>query len=301
MSELKPTFTAAQAISSPLVTIGLPTYNRPAGLRKALEWIGKQTHPSLEIIISDNCSTEEEVQKITAEYAAKDQRIKVFRQLENIGLENNFNFVYAQSTAPYFIWMSDDDFFEANYIADCVNFLEQNRDHVLCSGIAKYYSGDQYVFSETMFRTDQENITARVHHYFANVQKNGNFYGVFRNKMFSNDPIQLHVGCDWSFMARLAVLGKLTYIDSTAYHRSAEGNSQTRKKMVEKFNLTRIKKFFFETYLAYVIAAHIFTDPVINKKVRLIKRKLLTVMVFFQINWKLFFKFIRKLFKAGNR
>ncbi|MBL0272943.1 MAG: glycosyltransferase family 2 protein [Chitinophagaceae bacterium] len=301
MSELQPTLTSAQAISSPLVTIGLPTYNRPAGLRKALEWIGKQTYPSLEIIISDNCSTEEEVQKITAEYAAKDNRIKVFRQLENIGLENNFNFVYAQSTAPYFIWMSDDDFFEANYIEECVNFLEKNQDHVLCSGIAKYYSGDQFVFNETMFKTDQESITARVHHYFAHVQKNGNFYGVFRNKMFSNDPIQLHVGCDWSFMARLAVLGKLTYIDTTAYHRSAEGNSQSRKKMVEKFNLTGFKNIFFETYLAYVIAAHIFTDPVINKKVGWIKRKLLAVMVFFQINWKLFFKFIRKLFKSGNK
>ncbi|MBK7562185.1 MAG: glycosyltransferase family 2 protein [Chitinophagaceae bacterium] len=301
MSELQPTLTSAQAISSPLVTIGLPTYNRPAGLRKALEWIAKQTYPSLEIIISDNCSTEEEVQEITAEYAAKDNRIKVFRQLENIGLENNFNFVYAQSTAPYFIWMSDDDFFEANYIAECVGFLEQNQDHVLCSGIAKYYSGDQFVFNETMFKTDQESITARVHHYFAHVQKNGNFYGVFRNKMFSNDPIQLHVGCDWSFMARLAVLGKLTYIDTTAYHRSAEGNSQTRKKMVEKFNLTGFKNLFFETYLAYVIAAHIFTDPVVNKKIGGINRKLLAVMVFFQINWKLFFKFIRKLFKSGNK
>ena len=300
MSELQPTLTSAQAISSPLVTIGLPTYNRPAGLRKALEWIGKQTYPSLEIIISDNCSTEEEVQKITAEYAAKVNRIKVFRQLENIGLENNFNFVYAQSTAPYFIWMSDDDFFEANYIEECVNFLEKNQDHVLCSGIAKYYSGDQFVFNETMFKTDQENITARVHQYFAHVQKNGNFYGVFRNKMFSNDPIQLHVGCDWSFMARLAVLGKLTYIDTTAYHRSAEGNSQTRKKMVEKFNLNGFKNLFFETYLAYVIAANIFTDPLVNKEVGGIKRKLLAVMVFFQINWKLFFKFIRKLFKAGN-
>ncbi|MBK9571034.1 MAG: hypothetical protein IPO53_14725 [Chitinophagaceae bacterium] len=71
--------------------------------------------------------------------------------------------------------------------------------------------------------------------------------------------------------------------------------------MVEKFNLTGFKNIFFETYLAYVIAAHIFTDPVVNKKVGMLKRKLLAVMVFFQINWKLFFKFIRKLFKWGNK
>ena len=113
MSDAQQLFTSLQAYSMPLVTIGLPTYNRPAGLRKALEWILKQTYPNLEIIISDNCSTDQNVQIVTAEFLAKDSRIRVFRQKENIGLENNFNFVYAQSTAPYFIWMSDDDFFDA--------------------------------------------------------------------------------------------------------------------------------------------------------------------------------------------
>jgi glycosyltransferase domain-containing protein len=285
-----------QAGSPPLVTIGLPTYNRPAGLRKALEWIERQTYSNLDIVVSDNCSTNPEVQQITSEFAVKDNRVRVFRQKENIGLENNFNFVYAQSQAPYFIWMSDDDFFEADYVEKCVQFLEQHPDHVLCSGVAKYYTGKDYLFSEPMFRVDQSSIRARIRRYFSGVQKNGNFYGVFRNHLLADIPIRLHVGCDWSFMAKLAVAGKLTYIDSTGYHRSAEGNSQTRKKMVTKFGLKGLKNIFFETYLAYSVAVNIFTDANINRMVSWPGRRLLAVMVFFQINWKLGVKFLRKIF-----
>ncbi|HEV7781744.1 MAG TPA: glycosyltransferase family 2 protein [Chitinophagaceae bacterium] len=281
----------------PLVTIGLPTYDRPEGLRKAMEWILQQTWPALEIIISDNCSTKAEVQQITAEFAARDKRIKVFRQPENIGLENNFNFVYAQSDAPYFIWMSDDDFFEPNYVEECVSFLEKNPGYVLCSGVAKYYTGNNYIFTEPMFKTEQAGIAGRLWKYFGNVEKNGNFYGVFRNKMLSEIPFRIHVGCDWSFMGKLAILGKLGYVDTAAYHRSAEGNSQTRKKMVTKFGLKGLKNIFFETYTAYVVAANMFTDPVVNKKLNYITRRTLAIMIFFQINWRLFTKFVRKVFK----
>jgi glycosyltransferase domain-containing protein len=284
-----------QAYSKPLVTIGLPTYNRPEGLAKALEWIFKQTYSNLEIIVSDNCSTLDEVKQITREFAARDKRIRVFRQSENIGLENNFNFVFAQSHASYFIWMSDDDLFEANYIEECVEFLEQHPDYVLCSGEAKYYSGGKYVFSEKMFKTEQSSITSRVHGFFARVNKNGNFYGVFRNKLLAGIPIRPHVGCDWSFMAKLAILGKLAYVETTAYHRSDEGNSQTREKMIQKFKLNRAKNIFFETYVAYTVAKNIFTDDAVNKKISRIKRAGLTIMVFLQINWKLFFKFVKKI------
>lgn len=281
--------------SLPLVSIGLPTYNRPAGLRKALEWITRQTYQNIEVIISDNCSEIDEVQTTTEEFASKDQRIRVFRQEKNIGLENNFNFVYAQSGAPYFIWMSDDDFFESDYIEKCITFLEEHPQHILCSGIAKYYDGEKYIFSEPMFKVDQTSIVSRLFSYFKHVQKNGNFYGVFRNGKLSIPPLPNHIGSDWAFMAKLAVCGRLSYLDTTAYHRSIAGNSQTRKKMVEKAGVKTLKKLFFETYLAYNISKNIFTDPSIKIKTSWLNRKLLITMIFFQINCKLFFKFIKKV------
>lgn len=289
-----------QANSEPLVTIGLPTYNRPSGLKKCLETIVNQSYTNLEIIISDNCSTDDNVQKVILEFAAKNSRIRHFRQAENIGLEENFNFVYAKATAGYFTWMSDDDYFDTNYVSQCVHFLENNPDHILCSGTAKYYSGNNFLFDEKMFRVDQSSAFKRVFTFFNKAGKNGNFYGVFRNHKLKEKPIGEHVGCDWSFMAKMAILGKLSHVSTTAYHRSADGNSGTRKKMVKKFGVNKFQALFFETYTAYQIAIHIFDDAAINAKFNLIQRKCIMGLVFLQINYKLFMNFVRKKFGVNN-
>lgn len=281
----------------PLVSVGVPTYNRPVGLKKCLEHLLQQTYPNLEIIISDNCSDNSEVQKIILGCASKDKRVKHFRQPENIGLENNFNFLYARSVAPYFMWMSDDDYFDPNYIEECVKFLEHNKDHILCSGIAKYVEGDHFLFAEKMFAVDRGTPFKRLLQYFAHVEKNANFYGVFRNGLLSGKPLGNHVGCDWSFMARLAVFGKLNFLNTSCYYRSATGNSGSRGAMVRKFKLNWFKTLFFETYLAGIVAANIFNDAAVNKQIVWWKRKWAVVIIFFRINWKLFFKFIKKIFK----
>jgi len=40
--------------TQPLVTVGVPTYNRPKGLKRALNSLVNQTYQNLEIIVSDN-------------------------------------------------------------------------------------------------------------------------------------------------------------------------------------------------------------------------------------------------------
>ena len=132
--------------------------------------------------------------------------------------------------------------------------------------------------------------------YFSKAGKNGNFYGVFRNHQLQARPIGEHVGCDWSFMAKMAILGKLSYVSTTAYHRSADGNSGTRKKMVKKFKVNRFKALFFETYSAYEIATHIFEDGAVKAKYPAFARFLIICLVFTQVNMLLFWNFVKKIF-----
>jgi hypothetical protein len=190
--------------------------------------------------------------------------------------------------------MSDDDYFDRNYIFECVQFLQNHPDHVLCSGVARYYSGNHFLFDEKMFKVDQRTPFARLFNYFSKVEKNGNFYGVFRNRLLQEKPIGVHVGCDWSFMAKLAVMGKLSYVDTTSYHRSIEGNSGTRKKMVKKFRVNKFKNIFFETYSAFEISTHIFNDTPVRTQFNWIQRQLIVAIIFFQINYRLFMKFVKK-------
>lgn len=98
------------------VSVGIPTYNRPEGLRRTLENITNQTYRNLEIIVSDNASPGEEVERVVRQFMAKDPRIQYYRQPENKGAIFNFQFVLEKSTGDYFMWAADDDWREPTFI-----------------------------------------------------------------------------------------------------------------------------------------------------------------------------------------
>lgn len=88
-------------LDNPLVSVGIPTYNRPEGLRRTLECITGQTYKNLEIIVSDNCSPGPVNEKVVREFMARDRRIRYFRQDENKGAGFNFRFGLGQSSQTY--------------------------------------------------------------------------------------------------------------------------------------------------------------------------------------------------------
>ncbi len=113
-----------------LVSIGLPTYNRPIGLERSLNTLLNQTYHNLEIIISDNCSEIEDVQRFAEGVAKVDERVRYFRQDRNIGPIDNFGFVLRQATGKYFMWAADDDFWDPKFVECLVEKLEQSPDAV---------------------------------------------------------------------------------------------------------------------------------------------------------------------------
>jgi glycosyltransferase involved in cell wall biosynthesis len=99
-------------MSEALVSIGVPTFNRPVGLHRTLDRIAKQNYRNLEIIVSNNASTDPEVEKVINEFLIFDKRIKYYHHTKNIGAALNFRFVYEKATGDYFMWAADDDYFE---------------------------------------------------------------------------------------------------------------------------------------------------------------------------------------------
>lgn len=105
----------------PLVTVGIPTYNRPYRLRKALSCVVGQTYKNLEILVADNCSTDLGARDICEEF--KDSRIIFYQHDKNYGPTFNFNFLLKQAKGEYFLWAADDDQLESSFIEDCVEVL----------------------------------------------------------------------------------------------------------------------------------------------------------------------------------
>jgi glycosyltransferase involved in cell wall biosynthesis len=109
-------------MNRPLVTIGISTYNRADGyLREALVSALAQDYQPLEIVISDNASTD-----ATAELVAElaDDRVTYFRHEKNIGANGNFNHCLAMANGEYFLLLHDDDRIDADIVSHCMRALE---------------------------------------------------------------------------------------------------------------------------------------------------------------------------------
>ena len=100
----------------PLVSIGIPTFNRARLLHTAIENAREQTYSNLEIIISDNASTDPEVESLCRRAEQEDTRIKYFRQPHNIGPTANFEFTLLNSSGKFFAWFADDDLHTPTYV-----------------------------------------------------------------------------------------------------------------------------------------------------------------------------------------
>jgi glycosyltransferase domain-containing protein len=117
--------------AQPLVSVGIPTYNRPEGLRHTLLCITGQTYANLEIIVSNNASPRDETEQVVKAISQHDNRIKYFRQPVNIGATPNFKFVLNHAKGKYFMWFADDDSCDATFISELVSCLELNSDIAL--------------------------------------------------------------------------------------------------------------------------------------------------------------------------
>ena len=122
-----------------LVTIGIPTYNRPDGLRKTLECMTQQSYSNLEIIVSDNCSPDPAVQKVVQEFAKADPRIHYYRRETNFGSIPNFIFLLEKAKGDFFMWAADDDEWDLDFIERMLKpLIEPNSKFVAAVSEAQY-------------------------------------------------------------------------------------------------------------------------------------------------------------------
>src|SRR5215210_4761461 len=92
----------------PLISIGMPVYNGEKYLSLAIASIIEQDYQNIELIISDNASTDK-TPEICKAYQQTDPRIKYYRNQENLGTAKNFKLVFELSKSDYFMWAAHDD------------------------------------------------------------------------------------------------------------------------------------------------------------------------------------------------
>ncbi len=114
----------------PKVSIGMPVYNGEKLIQRALDSLLNQTFTDLELIISDNASTDE-TRQICLEYAEKDKRIRYYRNDVKIVTISNFNRALNLASGQYFMWAAHDDKWEPLFVERLVQALDANPSTVL--------------------------------------------------------------------------------------------------------------------------------------------------------------------------
>lgn len=107
-----------------LLTIAIPTYNRSKLLARTLESVLPQADGSVEVLVSDNASTDD-TDKIMADICRR-YEVTYIRNQNNIGPDANFLQCMRLSKGKYFLLLGSDDIMTENALGKILNFLSNN-------------------------------------------------------------------------------------------------------------------------------------------------------------------------------
>lgn len=114
----------------PRISICIPAYNSARFIEETLRSVLGQSYENIEIVIADDCSIDNTAQIVES---FRDERIKFFRNKQNLGVEKNWNKTLRLATGKYCKLMGADDVLYPTFIEEQVNILENpcNTDIVL--------------------------------------------------------------------------------------------------------------------------------------------------------------------------
>jgi glycosyltransferase involved in cell wall biosynthesis len=107
----------------PLVTLGVPVRNGAAMLAAALDSIVAQDYPNLEVVVSDNASTDA-TPEILRDYVRRYPHIRVIRQEQPLTAIDNFMFVMREAKGEFFAWCAHDDTRSADFVSGLMPAFE---------------------------------------------------------------------------------------------------------------------------------------------------------------------------------
>jgi glycosyltransferase involved in cell wall biosynthesis len=127
--------------SDTLVSIGLPVRNAGERVADVVESVLAQDYGNVELVISDNCSTDD-TEEVCRSLAARDDRIVYHRQPRNVGLFNNFVQTIELAKGGFFRWIGDDDRLAPTFASRCLREFAQDSRLLLVTTQIEYLGPD---------------------------------------------------------------------------------------------------------------------------------------------------------------
>jgi glycosyltransferase involved in cell wall biosynthesis len=199
----------------------MPVFNGEKYLHQSIESILQQTYYDFELIISDNGSIDH-TQEICQKYAALDNRIRYYRNRNNIGGPRNYNKVFQLSSSEYFKWAAYDDVLAPEFLKKCINVLETDTSVVGCcckTGRIDQNGNFLGYYNEGLLRRigsskPHERFRDLIGLYYTTTP----FHGVYRSSMFGKSQLHgTYIGADRNLVAELSLMGPIFEISECLF------------------------------------------------------------------------------------
>lgn len=213
----------------PKISVVLPVYNGEKYLSESIESIINQKFTDWELIIVNDCSTDDTLD-IVNKYANIDKRIIVVNNATNQKLPRSLNIGFSHAKGNYLTWTSDDNIYDENAFEKMFCYLEKNKYEVFVCTKMDYITDDIRFFNKTSAEYSNSRLCV------------GNYVGacfLYRHEVINTigeyDPDMFLVE-DYEYWLRILMhYGNISYIDDVLYHyrRHSQSLSATRKKDVQ--------------------------------------------------------------------
>lgn len=140
-----------------LITVVVPCYNVEKYVEKCLDSIMKQTYKNLEIILVEDCSTDN-TYNVIKNYSKKDKRIKLIKNEKNSGLSFSRNAGIKAATGKYISFIDSDDYITENFYEDLLEAMKKNKAEVAMCDIKVVYEDTSYTQVAPCFSNDEFNV-----------------------------------------------------------------------------------------------------------------------------------------------
>lgn len=281
------------------------TYNQERYIQETLKSAFEQTYSPMEIVISDDNSTDrtfEIIQKFAAEYKGPNSII-INRNIQNLGLREHYNKVlYELSHGDIVILADGDDYSVPTRVEEYVRTFERFPEVVMVS--SNSIETDEYLspLNENNERDGAISINT-INDYISNGSwfiHSSDSRGIRRNVIDSFPPLKYPFAEDLSFFLRALLVGSECYInEGYVYRRHHECNTSSRKW--EKETIDKLKQQMQED-VNYAIDRKYISEA----KAKDVKNKYLYSLKYWSIYSpseinpvrSLFYRFLSKIFKV---
>jgi len=208
-------------MDEPLISIAMATYNGEKYLEKQLDSIYAQTYNNIEVVVTDDCSTDNTVE-ILGQYSKK-HGLQYSVNEKNLGFVKNFEKAITLCAGEYIALSDQDDIWETNKIHTLYHQIE---DNLLIHSDASLIDESGELTASSYTQNSHKVLRKDIIEYFFNNDATGCTMMFSRKVLSSVLPMPGNIiSHDWWIAINAKQQGKITYVsEALVQYRQHQGN-----------------------------------------------------------------------------